>query len=119
MDQVAKGRNGVFLSYGQTGSGKSFVTLGENNFELEKSVSSDINNPHDSRGIVVRAVRQLLEASKNNASVEVSLSFYDIYLDNIRDIGKYVNDDLNKLRDVNQISADILESEYLEVHERH
>ena len=47
------------------------------------------------------------------------MSFYDIYLDNIRDFGKYVQDDLNKIRDIGSISAETLEQEWLEVHERH
>lgn len=63
VDELFKGRNHICLFYGQTGSGKTYSMLGENNFELEKSVATKdkLDKPQDTRGLLLRTVKQLFK----------------------------------------------------------
>ena len=69
---------------------------GENNYELEKSVSSDITGERDTRGFLMRACHELFRAQKTakGSAPEIELSYYDIHLENLRDIGKYILDEM-------------------------
>ena len=69
---------------------------GENNYELEKSVSSDLKGEKDTRGLIMRACHYLFDSQKTAKSSisEIALSYYDIHLENIRDIGKYILEEM-------------------------
>ena len=69
--KVLQGQDAVIIAYGQTGkqimsnlsgSGKSYLMQGENNYELEKSTSSDITGERDTRGFLMRACHELFNA---------------------------------------------------------
>ena len=80
---------------------------GENNYELEKSVSSDLKGERDTRGLLMRACHYLFEAQKTAKTQisEIALSYYDIHLENIRDIGKYILEEMTHDASVADLSG--------------
>ena len=76
IDNVLKGFNGAMFVYGQTGTGKTY-TMGLLNKINEKS-----------EGLVPSALRYLFKHFENcnRNQWEVSMSFYQIYLDEIQDL---------------------------------
>jgi hypothetical protein len=51
-DALFKGQKNIAMFYGQTGSGKSYYLMGENNYDLERSITTSdrLDNPKDTRG---------------------------------------------------------------------
>jgi len=76
IDNVLKGFNAAMFVYGQTGTGKTY-TMGLLNKINEKS-----------EGLVPSALRYLFRhfENSNRNQWEVSMSFYQIYLDEIQDL---------------------------------
>jgi kinesin family protein 5 len=74
------GEDGCVLCYGQSGSGKSFTMFGDSS-----STSSDSSN-----GLVQHSMRDVFAYSDNcqdaNFEVRITVSFYEIYLEKIRDL---------------------------------
>lgn len=78
--------------------------LGENNYDLEKSIStgSRPENPQDTRGLIMRVVKDLFKKidkvcggdRDKEENYRISMNYYDIHLDKIRDMGKYANEQL-------------------------
>ena len=118
------------MFYGQTGSGKSYYLMGENNFDLEKSISTSdrMDNPNDTRGCIVRMVKNIFnKIAKISAgdhdkeeNFRLSMTYYDLYLDKIRDIGKYANEHLREdiKNDLNSITQDQLERQFIKTEEK-
>eukprot|EP00698_Gefionella_okellyi_P000497 TRINITY_DN10451_c0_g1_i1.p1 TRINITY_DN10451_c0_g1~~TRINITY_DN10451_c0_g1_i1.p1 ORF type:complete len:819 (-),score=185.27 TRINITY_DN10451_c0_g1_i1:3564-6020(-) len=73
-DHVLNGFNACCFAYGQTGSGKTYSMVGEGD---------------TTRGIIPRSMEYLFDMIERRAykKVELSVSFLEIYLDNIRDLG--------------------------------
>ena len=130
VKELFEGRNHLCLFYGQTSSGKTFNLMGENNFDLEKSVATSdrLDNPQDTRGLIVRMVKNLFkeitrvcEGDKDREeNFIVTVNFYDLYLDKIRDIGKYVNEQLNDwvTHDVHSLTVEQIEKHYINIQEK-
>ena len=129
-ESLFKGQKHVCVFYGQTGSGKTYNLLGENNYDLEKSITTTdkLDNPQDTRGLIVRMVKGLF-AKINKAcggdkdkeeNYRVTVNYYDIHLDKIRDIGKYINEYLTDsiTNDLHSITQDQLERQFINIHEK-
>uniref|UniRef100_T1E1R7 Kinesin-like protein n=1 Tax=Cupiennius salei TaxID=6928 RepID=T1E1R7_CUPSA len=71
VDSVVDGYNGTVFAYGATGSGKTYTMVGED------------ENP----GIMVRALKDLFkEVDTKHKIYDVSMSYLEIYNENIRDL---------------------------------
>eukprot|EP00743_Colponemidia_sp_Colp-15_P006406 GILK01006895.1.p1 GENE.GILK01006895.1~~GILK01006895.1.p1 ORF type:complete len:960 (-),score=159.20 GILK01006895.1:39-2780(-) len=82
VDHALNGFNSCCFAYGQTGSGKTYSIFGEGG---------------PSRGILPRAVEHLYEKLQTRAphkDISVVVSFLEIYLDQVRDLGKAYLDNL-------------------------
>ena len=77
VDSVIQGYNATVFAYGQTGSGKTF-SMGTNN-----SVSTIED---DSRGVCLRALRQIFDALKQDSTVQVKISFLEIFREQAFDL---------------------------------
>ncbi|XP_042912438.1 kinesin heavy chain-like [Parasteatoda tepidariorum] len=72
-DSVLRGLNSTILAYGQTGSGKTFTM--EGNSETE--------------GIVQKVASEIFrrtESFEDSVKVEIKISFYEVYMERIRDL---------------------------------
>lgn len=84
LSQAFKGFNTCLFAYGQTGSGKSYSVMGSIGCEKEL---------HEAAGIVprfcydlFRKVELLLNNSTNDISVEIQISYFEIYKEKIQDL---------------------------------
>ena len=95
LKDFMKGKNCCFISYGQTTSGKTFTVFGE----AQLSNTSDPDNPEESsqilnsdkRGQVIHVMEYLLRRKnelKKSKRLVISCSFFEIYLNEVRDIGR-------------------------------
>ncbi|CCH45771.1 Kinesin heavy chain [Wickerhamomyces ciferrii] len=77
VDDLFKGYNGAVLAYGQTGSGKSYTMMGS-------SIDEE-----DSKGIIPRIsdlIFQRISQGDENIEYTLSVSYMEIYMENIRDL---------------------------------
>merc|ERR1719502_527588 len=77
VDHILNGFNACVFAYGQTGSGKSYSVFGE--------------GAGARRGLLPRAIEYLFERVEERAEhreVGLVVSFLEIYLDQVRDLGK-------------------------------
>jgi hypothetical protein len=130
VDGLFKGKKHLAMFYGQTGSGKSYYLMGENNYDLERSIATSdrVDNPNDTRGLIVRMVKNIFKKiqklsagdKEKEDSFRLSLTYYDLYLDKIRDIGKYANEHLREevKNDLNSITQDQLERQFIKTEEK-
>jgi len=87
-----------------------------------------MDNPQDSRGLIVRMAKKLFSKidkatggdREKQDNYRVIVNFYDLHLDKIRDIGKYVNEQMqdNVVNDLNSITQDQLERHFLNMQEK-
>lgn len=99
-DFVLEGNNSCCLLYGQTGSGKRYTLFGEEEYA------------HDTRGMVMRALEAILEETKRQAGAKdsvVTVSFYELYGDRIRDLGLGLETDQRIRATFPEQSLDIIE----------
>mmetsp|Transcript_12804 Transcript_12804/g.32313 ORF Transcript_12804/g.32313 Transcript_12804/m.32313 type:complete len:1091 (+) Transcript_12804:231-3503(+) len=78
IGQLLRGFNSCCFAYGQTGSGKTHSVFGEGNAEK--------------RGMLARSIEYLFEKIEELArSMEVGMavSFAEVYLDSVRDLGRF------------------------------
>lgn len=81
IDRVLCGFNTCLFAYGQTGSGKTHSVFGEGNAE--------------ERGMLARSLEYLfekIEERKREVEVGMVVSFQEIYLDQVRDLGRFYID---------------------------
>ena len=81
IDHVLDGFNACLFAYGQTGSGKTYTIFGEDG---------------DKKGIAPRAMDYLFSSMKRRAAQKkftVFVSFLELYLDKLRDIGVHTSED--------------------------
>jgi len=87
---VIEGSNSCILCYGQTGSGKTYSIFGEDeSYSLSSGVVSD--GRKDKRGLVPRTVEHLFRKAKELEDIRefvITCSMTEIYLDQVRDLGK-------------------------------
>ncbi|CAD7951794.1 unnamed protein product [Amoebophrya sp. A120] len=77
VNHTMLGFNSCCFAYGQTGSGKTYSIFGEGN--------------NEARGILPRAVEYLFERIEENSGrkeIGMVCSFLEVYLDQIRDLGR-------------------------------
>lgn len=77
IDHLLVGFNSCCFAYGQTGSGKTYSVFGEGN--------------EDNRGMLARSIEYLFEKIERQAfakEVGMVVSFSEIYLDQVRDLGR-------------------------------
>jgi hypothetical protein len=78
IDRLLEGFNSCCFAYGQTGSGKTHSIFGEGNA--------------DRRGMLARSIENLfsqIEARSSHKEVGMVVSFTEIYLDQVRDLGRF------------------------------
>lgn len=78
VEELLKGFNSCCFAYGQTGSGKTHSVFGEGN--------------GDQRGMLARSIEHLfakIEAQVAHKEVGMVVSFTEIYLDQVRDLGRF------------------------------
>ena len=75
VNSVLDGFNGCIMAYGQTGTGKTFTMIGDLSNELDF-------------GIIPRALRHIFHRVREDSQnvYEISLSFIQIYMENITDL---------------------------------
>jgi len=81
VDRLMEGFNSCCFAYGQTGSGKTHSVFGEGNAE--------------DRGMLARSIEYLFEKIEKRAGykeVGMAVSFTEIYLDQVRDLGRFYSD---------------------------
>ncbi|KAH7519563.1 hypothetical protein FEM48_Zijuj08G0050300 [Ziziphus jujuba var. spinosa] len=86
VESVLEGYNGTVMAYGQTGTGKTF-TLGQ----LGEEDTSD-------RGIMVRSMEDIL-ADISPDTDSVSVSYLQLYMENIQDLLDPTNDNIHIVED--------------------
>jgi hypothetical protein len=95
VDKVLDGYNATIFAYGQTGSGKTYTTFG-----------SDLSG--DNKGLLPRCVNYIFNKCHkmgNRKKIDISVSFSEVYLEHIRDLGKsYVDKKNLNLIDHNLLS---------------
>ena len=94
LTNILHGGNSTIISYGQTGSGKSYTTFGENEQYTLESINFYFDNKRDKRGLIPLTCEHIFDLNKkitNNQQYELSCSFVEIYLDQVRDLGKLYN----------------------------
>eukprot|EP00163_Fabomonas_tropica_P001113 TRINITY_DN10842_c0_g1_i1.p1 TRINITY_DN10842_c0_g1~~TRINITY_DN10842_c0_g1_i1.p1 ORF type:complete len:946 (-),score=206.20 TRINITY_DN10842_c0_g1_i1:49-2886(-) len=77
VEHVLEGFHSCCFAYGQTGSGKTYSMLGEQG---------------DVRGMIPRAMESLfktIQQQKRQRKFVIWVSFLEIYLDQVRDLGRY------------------------------
>lgn len=92
VDDVLKGYNGTIMAYGQTGSGKTYTIFGvKSSMDYQTDMSQDM-------GIVPRAIKQVfkyINENQSNISFKVSISFMQIYMEQITDLIPDIEEDGN------------------------
>eukprot|EP00929_Paragymnodinium_shiwhaense_P020781 TRINITY_DN13738_c1_g2_i1.p1 TRINITY_DN13738_c1_g2~~TRINITY_DN13738_c1_g2_i1.p1 ORF type:complete len:1030 (-),score=321.11 TRINITY_DN13738_c1_g2_i1:137-3226(-) len=73
VEDAWRGQSGCIVAYGQTGSGKTYSIFGE-------GYDAD-------RGLLPRSMENLFETFRR-ANVQASVSFLELYLDDLRDLGR-------------------------------
>jgi len=87
VDKLLQGYNSCIFAYGQTGSGKTHSIFGE--------------GCNENRGLLPRSIEYLFEEIKKKSQdyeIGMVVSFLEIYLDQIRDLGKPYVERLEKLQ---------------------
>ncbi|KAJ0246977.1 Kinesin-like protein KIN-UC [Hirschfeldia incana] len=74
VEGVLSGYNGTIMAYGQTGTGKTY-TVGK----IGKDDAAE-------RGIMVRAIEDILASASSDSSVSVEISFLQLYMETIQDL---------------------------------
>lgn len=84
LSQAFKGFNTSLFAYGQTGSGKSYSVMGNIGCENELHSESGIvpRFCHD----LFREVELLLKDPVENVSIEIQISYFEIYKEKIQDL---------------------------------
>ena len=87
MNDIFRGYNGTIMAYGQTGSGKTYTMFGRSLVDNQRNLNKNIYDME--KGIVQRAVKQIFEyknQKKDEKSINVYVSFMQIYLNQITDL---------------------------------
>ncbi|KAG2328971.1 hypothetical protein Bca52824_000151 [Brassica carinata] len=74
VEGVLSGYNGTIMAYGQTGTGKTY-TVGK----IGKDDAAE-------RGIMVRALEDILASASSSSSVSVEISYLQLYMETIQDL---------------------------------
>lgn len=97
VSKLIEGQPGCIISYGQTNSGKTFTIFGEDEHFSTKG-SNEMDMRKDKKGIVPRTMEYILRKAKDFEDVRefvIQASFFELYLDQIRDLGKGLLDKHN------------------------
>lgn len=99
MDNVLDGRFTGFISYGQSGSGKTHTMLGK-----EEPLHKNSSN----KGLIQRTTTDLLKKINSmNVGYDIYASFFEIYIEQIRDLAKVYGDEQKK-PNINNIESENL-----------
>ena len=84
----------MFLSFGHKDGGKSYSVYGQNNYQLHKNLTDvRIEDSDDSRGLVLRVACHIMQ---KDPQAKLSISYFDIAMESIRDLLKYTKKDSKK-----------------------
>lgn len=91
--KLIEGHNACVIGYGQTGSGKTFSIFGEDErFSIRSATLFDQRK--DRRGMIPRAFEYLQRKGvefEEMREFEITVSVAEIYLDQVRDLGRSYN----------------------------
>eukprot|EP00941_MAST-03F_sp_MAST-3F-sp1_P000835 g835.t1 len=89
VDHVLKGYNACCFAYGQTGSGKTYTMFGPEGGEIQQDMKGK-----RVRGLVPRTLEYLFAKLEelDHLDVNVTMTFMELYCDQLRDLGKSVFD---------------------------
>ena len=79
MNTVFEGYNATIIAYGQTGTGKTY-TMG---------TADHVYLKEEEKGIVPRSITDIfsaIEAKKMHMNIAVSVSFIEVYKEDVRDL---------------------------------
>ena len=96
LGKFYEGQNACVIGYGQTNSGKSYTIFGED--EHFSSGKAMLDMRKDRKGMVPRCLEGILRKAKDLEDIRefaINASFYELYLDQIRDLGKGLSDKHN------------------------
>lgn len=109
------------FAYGQTGSGKTFTMEGSYNYNIqenEKNFNNVIANlkSQDTRGIIPRSIEKIFEVKTQMEKIGweflLSISFFEIYLDQINDLLKNYSGNNNNNINNNNNNSNAYVSQY-------
>jgi len=113
-ETLMKGKNAGIITYGNSKTGKTYTLFGEQNLIYERN-KIDITQKTDPRGILARFAHKLFtEASNNSLEIEAKVSFYELSLEQIRDMTRELPEGLmNKRVNEEKIENSVYEKEDL------
>jgi hypothetical protein len=92
------------------------------------STSEKLDNPQDTRGLALRMIKSLFNKinkatggdKEKQENFRITVNLYDLHLDKIRDIGKYVNEQIQDkvVNDLHSVTQDQLERQFLSIQEK-
>ena len=89
MQGLLKGRNVGVIAYGQSTAGKTYTIFGE------EAKDDPLLSPN--KGVLKRFVLDLFKKmAEESLSYEVYASFFEVYIDQIRDLAKLFVEEQNK-----------------------
>jgi hypothetical protein len=91
IGKAINGENACIISYGQTGAGKTYTIFGEDEKYTVNPINFYSEMKKDKRGLIPKTVQYLWQKGKdfeNHRNWELHVSFAEIYMDQVRDLGK-------------------------------
>ncbi|KAL4471997.1 hypothetical protein ABPG72_018499 [Tetrahymena utriculariae] len=125
VDKVLQGVNSLIISYGQTGSGKTYSIFGQHPeylLDQHQTIDEQLGKARmDQRGLVPKSVDYLLNKVielQDTKEIVITMSFAEVYLDKIHDIGKFylLQDGGKKILNIDRVIKD-QENENLTMYE--
>lgn len=78
----------LFLSFGHKEGGRSYTISGQNNYQLQRSITDlPLDQSDDSRGLIMRTANHILQRDR---AVVLTVAYFDLVMENIRDLLKYM-----------------------------
>lgn len=98
VQKIIEGNNACVLNYGQTGAGKTYSAFGEDPRYTVDNIKTYGESKKDRRGLVAKTVELLLQKNKEFAGTKefvLTCNFAEIYLDQVRDLGKFIHEQIS------------------------
>ena len=102
VNKLVDGQNACIIAYGQTNAGKSYTIFGEDEHFSTGATGNTMDLRKDKKGLVSRSLEYILIKAKDLEDIReftISASFFEQYLDQVRDLGKGLTDKHNASND--------------------
>lgn len=107
ITKIIEGHNACVMSYGQTGSGKTFTIFGEDERYTPTLINLFQEKKKDRRGLVPKTIEFLFKRGKELEEIRefvITCSMVEIYLDQVRDLGKAYLENTGKIHSIIKIN---------------